>query len=294
MEQNKKRDDRNGSQQPAMAASKRFRGYKDEDEKAVRKTDVKPDKAFRRKMEMIQRICSIDHLDQDIYDRLDFAWEDDGVSIYLSVVHEMYRERLFLTPRDLQVLCLCLSELDTRLSSNVGMAISASINNGSDDEYYLHLPAEDRTVDCLLYLNIKKVRIAGDVGDEFTVMNKGIVELEGNGGKHMGRGMSSGKIIISGNVGGFLGGSETSDIVGHIDSPKERSMTGGFIEVLGNAGDSVGALMKGGSIRIHGNAGQKLGNEMLGGRVVVDGDIGSIGDVKSGAIFHKGKLIVDK
>ena len=53
-----------------------------------------------------------------------------------------------------------------------------------------------------------------------------------------------------------------------------RGMTGGSIEIHGNAGMHLGAAMTGGSIIVHGNAADWIGAEMAGGRIHVHGDAG--------------------
>jgi formylmethanofuran dehydrogenase subunit C len=52
--------------------------------------------------------------------------------------------------------------------------------------------------------------------------------------------------------------------------------------------------MAGGRITIEGNAGKLVGNHMRGGEIRLNGDFVSLGAVKSGKVYHKGKLIVDK
>ncbi len=83
--------------------------------------------------------------------------------------------------------------------------------------------------------------------------------------KRIGRGMTSGEIVIRGNSGMHLG----------------AEMRGGSIRVYGDAADWLGAEMTGGLIRIHGNAGGQVGaayrgsrKGMRGGTILVDGAAG--------------------
>jgi len=83
--------------------------------------------------------------------------------------------------------------------------------------------------------------------------------------KWVGRGMTRGRITVSGNIGMHLG----------------ASMKGGVIEVTGNASDWVGAEMRGGLIRIRGNAGGQIGAAYRGsmsgmndGTILVGGSAG--------------------
>ena len=55
-----------------------------------------------------------------------------------------------------------------------------------------------------------------------------------------------------------------------------------------------GCTMKGGRLVCHGDAIGLVGENMNGGEVHIDGDIGPIGNIIHGKIYHKGKLIVDK
>jgi hypothetical protein len=89
---------------------------------------------------------------------------------------------------------------------------------------------------------------------------------------------NSKRVKVWGNVGRFLG----------------AKMVGGSIEVDGDAGDSCGYMMEGGRIVIMGDAGKRVGELMSGGEIYLQGTFESIGEVKHGKIYHKGKLIVDK
>ncbi|HUQ79917.1 MAG TPA: formylmethanofuran dehydrogenase subunit C [Gemmatimonadaceae bacterium] len=73
------------------------------------------------------------------------------------------------------------------------------------------------------------------------------------------------------------------------------AMTGGAVEISGDAGDDLGVSMSGGSIRVRGNAGDRVGSGapgasrgMTGGEIVVDGAVGS----DAGARMRRGLLFV--
>ncbi|MCI0703090.1 MAG: formylmethanofuran dehydrogenase subunit C [Planctomycetia bacterium] len=119
--------------------------------------------------------------------------------------------------------------------------------------------------------------IEGDGGDE--------IELRGDLSKvkWIGRGMTRGRIRITGNAGMHLG----------------AYMKGGNIEVTGNATDWVGGEMSGGTIHIRGNAGGQLGSAyrgsvsgMSGGTILVEGSAGiEIGmRMKRGLIAVRGPV----
>ncbi len=86
------------------------------------------------------------------------------------------------------------------------------------------------------------------IGDVFQVSGDatdGCIEIDGDCSriKGLGKGMSSGSLIIRGNAGMHCG----------------AEMTGGRLEVHGNASDWLGAEMRGGLIHVHGNVGNSTG-----------------------------------
>jgi len=107
------------------------------------------------------------------------------------------------------------------------------------------------------------------------------IEIRGDAArvKHIGRGMTRGRINVIGNVGMHLG----------------AVMRGGTIEVSGNASDWVGAEMRGGLIRIGGSAGGQIGAAyrgsmagMNGGTVIVGGNAG----LEVGMRMKRGIIVV--
>ncbi len=124
--------------------------------------------------------------------------------------------------------------------------------------------------------------------DDFFEVGDGVAdELELRGDlsrvKWIGRGMSRGRIRVTGNAGMHLG----------------AFMSGGQIEVAGNAGDWIGGEMTGGHIHIRGNAGGQLGSAyrgsvsgMSGGTILVEGSAGiEIGmRMKRGLIAIRGPV----
>lgn len=113
-------------------------------------------------------------------------------------------------------------------------------------------------------------------------MSSGTIIIEGDIGMHCGNFMRGGNIIIHGNADGWLGremraGSilchgNAGDYCGSGYRGEKRGMRGGKIEVMGNAGDYLGEYLTGGEIHVHGNAGMFAGAEMRGGMLVIDGD----------------------
>ena len=101
-----------------------------------------------------------------------------------------------------------------------------------------------------------------DLGEFFEISGRlsesdSTLELEGDLSrvKLIGHSMSTGRLIIDGNVGAHLG----------------AAMKGGEIQVNGNASDWVGREMSGGRIVIHGNAGHMVGSAVRGSSLGVQG-----------------------
>jgi len=60
----------------------------------------------------------------------------------------------------------------------------------------------------------------------------------------------------------------------HIDGPG-AGMTGGELEIVGDAGSLIGAGMRGGTLRVRGSAGDDAGAAMAGGVLRIEGDAGA-------------------
>ncbi|WP_292461015.1 formylmethanofuran dehydrogenase subunit C [Methanothermococcus sp.] len=116
--------------------------------------------------------------------------------------------------------------------------------------------------------------------------------------KYIGSKMSSGKIIINGNVGMQLGhemeGGEIT-VNGDAGNFVGNEMKGGKIHIKGNAGDYIGCAyrgdwkgMRGGTIIIEGNAGNNIGGGALKGEIIIKGNVGSF----CGINLRGGKIIV--
>ena len=110
-------------------------------------------------------------------------------------------------------------------------------------------------------------------------MTAGRIVIQGDAGLHTGAQMSGGDITVTGNVGDWCG----------------AEMKGGLIRVLGNAGNLVGAAyrgsaegMTGGCIRVNGDAGSEIGSFMRRGMIVVTGDTGPF----TGVHMNGGEIIV--
>jgi formylmethanofuran dehydrogenase subunit C len=112
-------------------------------------------------------------------------------------------------------------------------------------------------------------------------MTSGEIIVKGDVGMHLGEGMKGGKITVYGNSGGWAG----------------SMMTGGTIEIHGNAGDYLGAPyrgipegMKGGKIIVYGNVGNEAGAYMRKGLIKIYGNAGQF----VGLRMHDGLIYVQK
>ncbi|MCP8304061.1 MAG: formylmethanofuran dehydrogenase subunit C [archaeon] len=142
-----------------------------------------------------------------------------------------------------------------------------------------------------------------DVSGETSQKTEDItIEIEGDlpTARRIGKQMTSGKIIVKGKAGLYLGdGMKGGEIHVHgdADSWVGFDMRGGTIEIEGDAGDFVGSSyrgsregMRGGTILIKGSAGSQVGCWMKDGVIRVERDVGlsAGGHMKGGTIFIAG------
>jgi formylmethanofuran dehydrogenase subunit C len=149
----------------------------------------------------------------------------------------------------------------------------------------------------------------------YGVTNTKQLLIHGNVGWQTGHGMTSGLLVIKGNVdtkdlsqdnisgaqfGCSLRGGEIR-LYGNCNYGGTGSvMQGGLISVFGNVGDRVGQHMRGGTIYIEGNAGKEVGHSMEGGEIYIEGTIESLArtdghwsNPTGGTIYHQGKKVVE-
>lgn len=119
---------------------------------------------------------------------------------------------------------------------------------------------------------------AEDDGSEVLTLEGDLRHVRG-----IGRGMTSGRVVVRGTAGADLG----------------AGMSGGEVEVFGDVGDRAGLGMSGGTIRVRGNAGRALGGATPGSRlgmrdgvILVDGSAaGECGErMRRGLIAVKGSV----
>ncbi|AEF95877.1 formylmethanofuran dehydrogenase subunit C [Methanotorris igneus] len=139
------------------------------------------------------------------------------------------------------------------------------------------------------------VEVSSDDSEDVTIIIEGDVKRV----KYIGYKMTSGKIIINGNVGIQLGSEmKGGEIVvnGNAGNWVGREMKGGLIKINGNAGDYVGSAyrgswygMKGGKIIVEGNAGNNVGGGLSGGEIIIKGNVGQFCGIRqSGGFIYIG------
>lgn len=111
-----------------------------------------------------------------------------------------------------------------------------------------------------------------------TKMSGGKITVSGNADSWAGREMKGGEIIIEGNAGYYLGAGYRGETCG---------MKGGKIVVMGSALDFLGEHMCGGEIVVKGNAGLLAGLSNNGGKIVIEGSTS-----RPGSEMVKGTIIV--
>lgn len=144
------------------------------------------------------------------------------------------------------------------------------------------------------------------LGDFFKIQGKydGEIRIEGDLSriKHLGSGMSNGRMIINGNVGQHIGaGMSGGEIIVEGDATDwvAPEMAGGRIIIKGNAGHMVGSAyrgskvgMQGGEIIVHGNVRNEAGHAMRNGLIVVGGNSGDFTGVSmlAGTVIVLGEM----
>ena len=148
--------------------------------------------------------------------------------------------------------------------------------------------------------------VQAKIGDFFKVQGQynGEIRVEGDLSKvkHIGAGMTSGQLIVNGDVGAHLGaGMQGGKIIvdGNVADWAASEMTGGRIIIKGNAGHMLGSSIRGsatgitgGEIIVHGNARNEAGQAMRNGLIVIGGNSEDLTGVNmlSGTIIVLGKM----
>ncbi|NYZ74439.1 hypothetical protein H0O00_04820 [Candidatus Micrarchaeota archaeon] len=278
---------------PVLAVANRFQRYKPEEEKAVRKVDVKED-------EVLNRL-------KDTFRTLKYGKEPDGTYTTFEDNRKLaagLAAQLGYTAADVERFSVALVEFqDMRdFSRKAGMFLSVLINEGKDSDYTVQTAHLEKPND-VGSENTKNITVNGNAGD-YTGHNMkgGTITVNGNAGNYLGYEMGNGSITVNGNAGDEIGrvmsgGTITvnGDAGDHVGCDiQDRYPTTGTIVVKGNAGNQVGEKMGAGSITVEGNAGDHVGREMRGGTITVMGNAGTgVGASMSGGSITVGGNVRD-
>lgn len=120
--------------------------------------------------------------------------------------------------------------------------------------------------------------------------------------KHIGQGMSYGRITVRSDAGPHLGAQMRGGelvVHGSVGAWAGAQMSGGKIRVRGDAGPMLGAAytgeklgMRGGVIIVDGDVGPRAGERMRRGIIIAQGDLGDFAGVRmiAGSLFTLGQL----
>jgi len=270
-----------------VAAGSRFDKYKPEQEREVRKAEVKEDKALEQ-LRAAWRNFGYEEGRKD--------WEKTNYKIALEQV-----KGISCSAKDIENFCIALAEFqdEMRFPHKAGYLLSALINNGKDSDYVIHVQHLSQAIWWVGYENTKNIVVNGDVGYSVgQYMKGGLITVNGNAGSQVGTTMEGGTIAVNGNAGWHVGSvmkGGTIVVDGNVGDEVGFGMEGGTIVVNGNAGRRIGEIMRGGTITVKGNAGNDVGDFMRNGEIHMEGDYKGLSKIiEGGKIYHKGVLIVDK
>jgi len=171
-----------------------------------------------------------------------------------------------------------------KVSTTEVFEIESWTEDGGDNEILIIF--EGKGTERLRYVGYRmssgKIVVRGNVGPLAGYrMRGGELIIEGNADHYLGSKMRNGKIEVHGDAGSCVGGKLIGENYG-------SGMKGGTIIIHGNAGSFIGHGMKGGDIIIEGSAGDYVGYGMKGGNILINGDVG----LYPGARMSGGRIIV--
>lgn len=177
-----------------LSARKKFGKYKDEEQKAVRKADVKEDKIF---LQLVKAWGEYGH-----------GCHRDVETLFMELQNAI--KDISCSAQDIERFTLALVGFtnDYGFDDKAGFFLTALINKGKDRDYVIHtehlvyyVPRENikRTVNFLGCCETKKITVKGDIGAGLGYkMTGGTIIVEGNGGYDIGMLMEGGEIHING------------------------------------------------------------------------------------------------
>lgn len=167
------------------AADRRFRRYKPESAKAVRRPQIKETAALRR-----LKAAWIKYRDADHREGYEFAAGLVGGMRY--------------TAKDVERFSIVLVELEggKNFAYKAGHFLTALINLGRASKYTIHTEYLEEKPHCIGSRTTKDIIVHGDVGDAVgECMIGGTIIVNGNANDYAGFGMKSGRLEIRGYAG---------------------------------------------------------------------------------------------
>jgi glutamate synthase domain-containing protein 3 len=273
-----------------LAASKRFGRYKGESEKAQREHDVQTNLAG------VERLLGFWR---------ENLWQMDIFSVRSDYAESQYdylsgqARNLEYTAQDVQRFSIVLPDHqdENNFLYKVSGCLSVLVNSGPQTRYVINTDHLGLTPEYLGWRNNKDLTVLGQAGHHFgRGMEAGDVLVQGCAGGSLGAGMGAGTIMVEGDAADAAGIHLKGGLIhvkGDVTRYAAMYMKGGKLAIDGDAGPDLGCFMEGGIVHVKGDVGS-ISRDMKGGEVHVDGEIGIIGDIRSGRIYHRGRLIVDK
>lgn len=194
------------------------------------------------------------------------------------------------SPHDIGMMLAALPEIYAASPNphGAGFLISAFINSGSASDYEISTHHLDFSPLNMGFANCKNLVIHGEGLSNIGVkMESGSIRLRGNAEEYVGWELRGGSIIIEGNVTANAG----------------SSMYGGDLIIHGDFTKSFGFGMQGGTLIACGGLSSALDNPLMeaaaecmrGGEMYIMGCYPySFDHVRSGKIYYKGRLVVDR
>lgn len=276
------------------SASKKFGKYKKEEEKAVRKPEVKEDRILKQ---LKRAWKNFKFPEKKCFDEGFFGEDGHQIAEYLFTEllyskAESCIKKVKYSPLDVEKFSLALWDFqqEPNFASKAGIFLSAMINNGQDTEYIIHTNHLSKMLDLIGFRNSKNIIVNGNVGRRAgCLMRDGSFIVKGNAGNVLGDGMVGGRIVINGDAEAIVGDNLVDgEIVVEGNIRSLGRIYGGRIRILRDVLFALAELqesIRGGEIHIEGN---------LPDPINADGEMQGEPIVVKGKIYHKGKLIVDK
>jgi formylmethanofuran dehydrogenase subunit C len=204
-----------------------------------------------------------------------------SLELTLHTAPEVPLEAEILSPDRLQSLSPAAIEKARVMHGNRPLALAEFFRIGGQPGDEIHLHGDLARVKHVgAGMSAGRLVIHGDIGAHLGAgMSGGEIRVEGNAGDWVGPEMRGGSIFVAGDAGHMVGAAYRGSAMG---------MLGGEIIITGRAGNEIGHAMRSGSIAVGGDAGDFSGVNMLAGTIVVCGRAGN----RTGAGMKRGSIVL--